>query len=82
MVPRAEAASIAAAVAAARRILRNLRVPSTHSQVVLVLLRPLSFVAYGCATFGFGPKLMVYLRYRFTHSNPSVPCFFRSKVSI
>ena len=47
------------------------------TQVLLVLLCPLCFVAYAYAAFG--SKWKDYLNYRFSHSNPSVSVFYMPK---
>ena len=48
----------------------------TTRQVLLVLLCPLCLVAYACARFSSQWKL--YLRYRLSHSNPSLsPAYLR-----
>ena len=47
------------------------------TQVLLVLLCPLYFMAYAYAAFG--SKWKDYLSYRFSHSNPSVSVFYMPK---
>ena len=42
-----------------------------------MFLCPLCFVAYGC--IAFGSKWRLYLRYRFSHSEPSVSFFYVPK---
>ena len=49
----------------------------TTRQVLLFLLCPLSLVAYACARFGSQWKL--YLRYRLSHSNPSLSILYLHK---
>ena len=49
----------------------------TTRQVLLVLLCPLCLVAYACARFG--SKWKLYLRYRLSHSNPSVSILYLHK---
>ena len=49
----------------------------TTRQVLLVLLCPLCLVAYACARFGSQWKL--YLRYRLSHSNPSLSILYLHK---
>lgn len=42
--------------------------------VLLVLLFPIAFAMYVC--FSFPDKIGLYMRYRFSHSNPHVLCFY------
>ena len=50
---------------------------TSTTQVLLVLLFPLCFVAYGYAFFG--SKWKLFLRYRLSHSNPNVSIFYMPK---
>ena len=50
---------------------------TSTTQVLLVLLFPLCFVAYGYAFFG--SKWKLFLRYRLSHSNPKLSIFYMHK---
>ena len=50
---------------------------TSTTQVLLVLLFPLCFVAYGYAFFG--SKWKLFLRYRLSHSNPNLSIFYMPK---
>ena len=50
---------------------------TSKTQVLLVLLFPLCFVAYGYAFFG--SKWKLFFRYRLSHSNPNLSIFYMPK---